>query len=72
MIERSYSQGCEVKICWVIALEPEARPLIDLFDLSPLSSNLNFPVYINPKSGHALVMIQPENRHIFRVFDSQK
>ena len=56
MIERSYSQGCEVKICWVIALEPEARPLIDLFDLRPLSNNLNFPVYINPKSGHALVI----------------
>ena len=40
----------------MIALEPEAKPLIDLFDLHPLSNNLNFPVYINPKSGHALVI----------------
>ena len=56
MIELPDIRDVDLKICWVIALEPEAKPLIDLFDLHPLSNNLNFPVYINPKSGHALVI----------------
>ena len=56
MIELPDIRDVDLKICWVIALEPEAKPLIDLFDLRPLSNNLNFPVYINPKSGHALVI----------------
>jgi len=56
MIELPDIRDVDLKICWVIALEPEARPLIDLFDLHPLSNNLDFPVYINPKSGHALVI----------------
>ena len=56
MIELPDIRDVDLKICWVIALEPEAKPLIDLFDLHPLSNNLNFPVYINPKSGYALVI----------------
>ena len=56
MIELPDIRDVDLKICWVIALEPEAKPLIDLFDLHPFSNNLNFPVYINPKSGHALVI----------------
>ena len=56
MIELPDIRDVDLKICWVIALEPEAKPLIDLFDLHQLSNNLNFPVYINPKSGHALVI----------------
>ena len=56
MIELPDIRDVDLKICWVIALEPEAKPLIDLFDLHPLSNNLNFPVYMNPKSGHALVI----------------
>lgn len=56
MIELPDIRDVDLKICWVIALEPEAKPLIDLFDLHPLSNNLNFPVYISPKSGHALVI----------------
>ena len=56
MIELPDIRDVDLKICWVIALEPEAKPLIDLFDLHPLSNNLNFPVYINPKSEHALVI----------------
>ena len=56
MIELPDIRDVDLKICWVIALEPEAKPLIDLFDLHPFSNNLNFPVYINPKSGYALVI----------------
>ena len=56
MIELPDTRDVDLKICWVIALEPEAKPLIDLFDLHLLSNNLNFPVYINLKSGHALVI----------------
>ena len=56
MIELPDIRDVDLKICWVIALEPEAKPLIDLFDLHPLSNNLNFPVYINPKGGYALVI----------------
>ena len=56
MIELPDIRDVDLKICWVIALEPEAKPLIDLFGLNLLSNNLNFPVYINPKSGHALVI----------------
>ena len=56
MIELPDTRDVDLKICWVIALEPEAKPLIDLFDLHLLSNNFNFPVYINLKSGHALVI----------------
>tara|TARA_B100001057_G_scaffold267585_1_gene267731 strand:+ start:2240 stop:3097 length:858 start_codon:yes stop_codon:yes gene_type:complete len=56
MIENPDSQGYQIKICWVTALEPEARPVIDLFDLRLLSNHLNFPVYLNSNSKHALVI----------------
>ena len=56
MIERPDIRDIELKICWVIALEPEANPVIDLFDLRLFSNELNFPVYVNQENGHALVI----------------
>ena len=57
MIELSDIRDIELKICWVIALAPEANPIIDLFDLRLLSNELDFPVYINQENGLSLIHI---------------
>ena len=56
MIELPTRPSFDLKVCWVIALEPEARPIIDELDLRRYAHNLNFPVYFNPENGHALVI----------------
>lgn len=56
MIELPTRPSFDVKVCWVIALEPEARPIIDALDLRRYAQDLNFPVYFNPENGHALVI----------------
>ena len=56
MIELPDIRDIELKICWVIALAPEANPIIDLFDLRLFSNELDFPVYVNQENGHALVI----------------
>ena len=55
MIELPTRPSFDLKVCWVIALEPEARPIIDELDLRRYANKLNFPVYFNPENGHALV-----------------
>ena len=61
MIELPTRPSFDVKVCWVIALEPEARPIIDELDLRRYAHNLNFPVYFNPENGHALVISGIDN-----------
>ena len=56
MIKLPDIRDIELKICWVIALAPEANPIIDLFDLRIFSNELDFPVYVNQENGHALVI----------------
>ena len=46
----------KIKICWVIALHAEARPLIEAYRMKIISNELIFPVYINYETGHALVI----------------
>ena len=46
----------DLKFCWVIALRAEAHPIIATFDMKIISNKLLFPVYINSKNGHALVV----------------
>ena len=46
----------ELKFFWVVALRPEANALIKKFNLKSFSNHLNFPIYINRKNGHALVI----------------
>ena len=46
----------ELKFFWVVALRPEANALIKKFDLKSFSNHCNFPIYINRKNGHALVI----------------
>ena len=46
----------ELKFFWVVALRPEANALIQKFILKSFSNHLNFPIYINRKNGHALVI----------------
>ncbi len=46
----------ELKFFWVVALRPEANALIQKFNLKSFSNHLNFPIYINRKNGHALVI----------------
>ena len=46
----------ELKFFWVVALRPEANALIEKFNLKSFSNHLNFPIYINRKNGHALVI----------------
>lgn len=43
-------------ICWVVALRAEALPLITILDLKSISNDLNFPIYSNAETGHALVI----------------
>ena len=54
MIELPTRPSFDVKVCWVIALEPEAKPIIDALDLRRYAQDLNFQVYFNPENGHAL------------------
>ena len=46
----------ELKFFWVVALRPEANALIKKFSLKSFSNHCNFPIYINRKNGHALVI----------------
>ena len=46
----------ELKFFWVVALRPEANALIKKFNLKSFSNHCNFPIYINRKNGHALVI----------------
>ena len=46
----------DIKLCWVMALRSEAIPVIDAFDMSIVSNELLFPIYVNAKNGHALVI----------------
>jgi len=46
----------ELKFFWVVALRPEANALIKKFNLMSFSNHLNFPIYINRKNGHVLVI----------------
>ncbi|MBS41310.1 MAG: hypothetical protein CMM83_06300 [Rhodospirillales bacterium] len=46
----------KIKICWVIALHAEARPIIEAYRMKIFSNELIFPVYINHETGHALVI----------------
>ena len=46
----------ELKFFWVVALRPEANAIIEKFNLKSFSNHLNFPIYINRKNGHALVI----------------
>ena len=46
----------ELKFFWVVALRPEANALIQKFNLKSFSNHLNFPIYINRKNGHVLVI----------------
>ncbi len=46
----------ELKFFWVVALRPEANALIKKFNLKSFSNHFNFPIYINRKNGHALVI----------------
>ena len=46
----------ELKFFWVVALRPEANALIKKLNLKSFSNHLNFPIYINRKNGHALVI----------------
>tara|TARA_A100001037_G_C15046037_1_gene587788 strand:+ start:341 stop:1210 length:870 start_codon:yes stop_codon:yes gene_type:complete len=56
IIETDRFSNADLNICWVIALHAEARPIIATFDMKIISNNLLFPVYINSKNGHALVV----------------
>ena len=46
----------EFKFFWVVALRSEANALIKKFNLKSFSNHCNFPIYINRKNGHALVI----------------
>jgi len=46
----------DIKICWVMALRSEAMPVIDAFNMSIVSNELLFPVYMNAENDHALVI----------------
>ena len=46
----------DIKLCWVMALRSEANPVIDAFDMSIVSNELLFPVYMNAENDHALVI----------------
>ena len=46
----------DIGLCWVIALRSEAKPVIDAFNMSIVSNELLFPVYVNADKGHALVI----------------
>ena len=45
-----------VKFCWVVALQCEARPLIKMFNMKSLSNRLLFSIYVNYNNGHVLVV----------------
>ncbi len=46
----------DIELCWVIALRSEAKSVIDAFNMSIVSNELLFPVYVNADKGHALVI----------------
>ena len=44
------------RFCWVVALQSEAKPLIQMFAMKILSNRSLFPIYFNPENGHVLVI----------------
>ena len=46
----------EPTVCWVVALESEAKPIISYFELDHQSGNNIFPIYRNDKLGHSLII----------------
>ena len=44
------------RFCWVVALQSEAKPLIQMFAMKILSNRSLFPIYSHPENGHALVI----------------
>ena len=56
LIKNDKFLGVRIKTCWVIALRPEANPVIEAFDMGLISNELLFPIYMNLDNGHALVI----------------
>jgi len=46
----------DIKFCWVVALQCEAKPLIKFFEMKCLSGSLLYPIYVSNKGDHALVI----------------
>ena len=46
----------EPSFCWVVALKAEAQPLISMLNLRSISNDLDFPIYTNAETRHALVI----------------
>ena len=44
------------RFCWVVALQSEAKPLIQMFAMKILSNRSLFPIYLNHENGHVLVI----------------
>ena len=56
MANQPSKEDFQPNICWVVALKSEAKPLIEIFNLQCISNILNFPIYLNAETGHALVI----------------
>ena len=56
MISKTTEEIFEPSFCWVVALKAEAQPLISILNLRSISNDLNFPIYTNAETGHALVI----------------
>ena len=56
MASKTSEEIFEPSFCWVVALKAEAQPVISILNLRSISNDLNFPIYTNAETGHALVI----------------
>ncbi len=56
MVNKSSEEFFQPYFCWVVALKAEAQPLISILNLKSFSNDLNFPIYTNAKTKHALII----------------
>ena len=56
MVSTSSAEFFQPYFCWVVALKAEAQPLICMLNLKSFSNELNFPIYTNAKTKHALII----------------
>ena len=56
MLKKPSEEFVQPSFCWVVALKAEAQPLISILSLKSISDDLNFPIYTNAETGHALVI----------------
>ena len=56
MLNKYSNEAFQPNFCWVVALKAEAQALINILDLKIISNDLNFPIYTNSETRHALVI----------------